>query len=118
MLGISQYNTIVKYLNDKYSPEEVKIQLYKRVDIYAFGILLLETTKCFIERTTPKAITSENLNIIKEIYKLGFECCYQHLETPDINTIMERLTAIVDIEPTAAASGVGVAASGAGAAAS
>ena len=86
----------IRKLNYDISPEQAKLDLFKRVDIYSFGIVLLQCINNFL------ILHRENLNIeqsnfLINLMNIVFLCCYQDNTAPNINDITKQLESLVTI---------------------
>ena len=75
---------------------ELKLDLFKRIDIYSFGILILECIGKFIKNIHYQTVIDEmTRKKIMTLYDLVITCCYQGEHVADINDIMKRYIEIV-----------------------
>ena len=96
--GLAFFNGVIGYNHSIFGGDESKVKenLYKRVDVYAFGILILETLRYFTIYAKDNTINKSKLPFMKELYEIAFTCCYQDIETPDINVLMDQLSKSIE----------------------
>jgi serine/threonine protein kinase len=76
--------------------DEFKMDLFKRIDIYSFGIMILYCIKQYLNSArNPTRNESVNEKIVK-LYEIVFDCCYQKERVADINIIIETYKDIVN----------------------
>jgi serine/threonine protein kinase len=67
--------------------DEFKMDLFKRIDIYSFGIMILESINKYLKYTQP--MTDNRRETIMNLYVIAYKCCYQEERVADINIIIE-----------------------------
>lgn len=75
---------------------EFKMDLFKRIDIYSFGIMILYCIRQYLNSArNPTRSASVNEKIVK-LYEIVFVCCYQKERVADINIIIDYYKGIVN----------------------
>lgn len=67
--------------------DEFKMDLFKRIDIYSFGIMILESINKYLKSALP--MTDNTRETIMNLYVIAYKCCYQEERVADINIIIE-----------------------------
>ena len=82
----AKFNTIFTSFE---SEEEMKLDLFKRIDIYSFGIMVLCVIKQYIVLIRKsKSVTYAKLDYIHELYIFVNICCNQREHVVNINDLV------------------------------
>ena len=93
-LFLEKFNTIFTSFD---SEEEMKLDLFKRIDIYSFGIMVLYVIKKYIDcLSVLKPIHSDKLDYIHDLYHIVYACCYQTERVVNINDLLVGYTAVLE----------------------
>lgn len=95
---LTKYNRIFSYPTKKESKmdsnfltkEESKMDLFKRIDIYSFGILLLSCISGFYKFKNNQLITKSTRNILMRCYRFVDKCCDQKDKVANIDELVEE----------------------------
>ena len=93
---LDKFNTIFSSFD---SEEEIKLDLFKRIDIYSFGIMVLYVIKKFIVCLSKKKelIIQDRLNYIYDLYHfVNVCCCYQNEKVVSIDDLVFVYDKILD----------------------
>jgi hypothetical protein len=92
---LDKFNTIFSSFD---SEEEMKLDLFKRIDIYSFGIMVLYVIKKFIVCLSKKKelIIQDRLDYIYDLYHFVNVCCYQYEKVVSIDDLVFAYDAILD----------------------
>lgn len=90
-----KFNTIFSSFD---SEEELKLDLFKRIDIYSFGIMVLYVIKKFIVCLSGKKeqIIQDRLDYIYDLYHFVNVCCCQYEKVVNIDDLVFAYDAILD----------------------
>ena len=96
---LEKYNRIFQSFS---SPEELKMDLFKRIDIYSFGMLILLCISMFYSNVIDfkRPVLPDNLNlrnVLINLIKIVDECCDQKERVVDINKIIADYEAVLDL---------------------
>jgi len=85
---INNYNVILENnFKRPGTPESsTKLDLFKRIDVYSLGILLLDCIRKFIEFNKNTLSTKEN-ELLNNFINIAYTCCIQNEQVADINII-------------------------------
>jgi hypothetical protein len=86
---------ISKQIIQKINRDELKLDLFKRIDIYSFGIMVLEVIYNYINENNEK-IDESLRTMIMELYDFVEKCCIQTERCADINTLVTEYESIID----------------------
>jgi hypothetical protein len=92
---LDKFNTIFSSFD---SEEEMKLDLFKRIDIYSFGIMVLYVIKQFIVCLSRKKelIIQDRLDYIYDLYHFVNVCCSQYEKVVNIDQLVFAYDAILD----------------------
>jgi hypothetical protein len=92
---LDKFNTIFSSFD---SEEHMKLDLFKRIDIYSFGIMVLYVIKKFIMCLSKKKelIIKDRLDYIYDLYHFVNVCCYQYEKVVSIDDLVFAYDAILD----------------------
>lgn len=91
----AKFNTIFTSFE---SEEEMKLDLFKRIDIYSFGIMVLYVIKQYIVLIRKsKSVTYAKLDYIRELYIFVNICCNQREHVVNINELVILYDGILKI---------------------
>jgi serine/threonine protein kinase len=79
------------------SVEELKLDLFKRIDVYSFGILILECILGYLDFVKNDEIDENNRKIILELYEIAYQCCYQDKKVANIDDIIQKYETVLNI---------------------
>ena len=85
------FNDIFK--KDFTSPLDAKLDIFKRIDIYSFGIMILECIRSYINwknKLHDKRINKNIKVLIMNLYKLAYDCCIQLRKCYNFDNIVDR----------------------------
>jgi hypothetical protein len=88
----AKFNTIFSSFD---SEEELKLDLFKRIDIYSFGIMVLYVIKKYIGCLYGKRVIKEKLDYIYYLYHFVYLCCYQNERVANIDNLVVAYNAIL-----------------------
>jgi serine/threonine protein kinase len=77
------------------SPNNVKLDIFKRVDIYSFGILINECIGNYIKYTNNSQIDENIRTLMINLYSIIYDCCIQTAKCIDFNTIADRYSQLI-----------------------
>jgi serine/threonine protein kinase len=85
------------FINTFKDIDEFKMDLFKRIDIYSFGIMILDCIRKYLSLSDAQKQMddSKRENIIK-LYEIVFDCCYQKKRVADIDTIISNYETLVN----------------------
>ena len=90
---LEKFNTIFSSFD---SEEEMKLDLFKRIDIYSFGIMVLYVIKKYIVcLSVLKPIHSDKLDYIHDLYHIVYACCNQSERVVNIDDLVVGYTAVL-----------------------
>jgi serine/threonine protein kinase len=72
------------------SVKELKMDLFKRIDVYSFGILILECILGYLDFIKNDEIDENTRKLILEFYEIAYQCCYQDKKVANINDIIQK----------------------------
>jgi len=72
------------------SVKELKMDLFKRIDVYSFGILILECILGYLDFIKNDEIDENARKLIIEFYEIVYQCCYQEKKVAIINDIIQK----------------------------
>jgi serine/threonine protein kinase len=89
---LNKFNKYFEELRQKEGKDQVKQNILKRLDLYSFGVVLMEVIKNIIQyyREMNFQFNKSNKVIIMQLYNIIFLCCYQKLEMPNIEEIINQ----------------------------
>lgn len=89
---LNKFNKYFDKIKQREGKEQVKQNILKRLDLYSFGVVLMEVIKNVIQyhREMDIKLNKSNRKIIMQLYEIIFSCCYQKLEIPNIKVIINQ----------------------------
>jgi hypothetical protein len=79
---------------------EAKMDLFKRIDIYSFGMLILLCVGSYVKYKNKSLIDEEIRELMMKLYAFVYKCCNQTERVVDINEIIDEYQSIVNpVEP-------------------
>ena len=107
--GVPNYEQFLKEFNDIFTTKskftdinEFKMDLFKRIDIYGIGTIIMECINGYLyyiakkkENDTNTIIGEDIREIIIKIYKIIHDCCYQGERVANIDEIISEYEKIV-----------------------
>jgi len=78
------------------SIEELKMDLFKRIDVYSFGILILECILGYLDFVKNDEIDENIRKIILEFYEIAYKCCYQDKKVANIDDIIQKYETVIN----------------------
>ena len=116
-ISIDSYNEFVQKLSDpsiadngvpdflgKYNAifqgfatvSEAKMDLFKRIDIYSFGMIILLCVGSYVKHKNKSLINEEIRELMLKLYTFVYKCCNQTERVVDINEIIDEYQGIVN----------------------
>jgi len=102
-LDIGVLRSIILELNEMFISEfkdiaEFKLDLFRRIDIYSFGIIILQCIEKFLKSDDSIRLRNneEFCKKMIELYGIVYQCCDQKERVADINEIIDVYTAVVN----------------------
>lgn len=92
---LSQINYYSDIFKDFSTIEEFKMDLFKRIDVYSFGILILGILRLFVVRYNDQVIPVNIRRLMIILYEIAYVCCYQDDVVSNIDAIIPRYDAIL-----------------------
>jgi hypothetical protein len=101
--NIDVLRSIIQKFNKMFISEfkdiaEFKLDLFKRIDIYSFGIIILQCIEKFLKSDYSIRLRN-NEDFCKkmiELYRIVGQCCDQKERVADINEIIDGYSAVVN----------------------
>jgi serine/threonine protein kinase len=90
---LDKFNTIFSSFD---SEEEMKLDLFKRIDIYSFGIMVLYVIDKYTGCLYGKRVIQGRLDYIHNLYKFVHACCYQTDRVVNINDLVVAYNEILN----------------------
>jgi len=92
---------IIEYFNqmfiDKFKDiNEFKMDLFKRIDVYSFGIMILQCICQYLDINNNKIEDPVFCEKMIKLYGIVYKCCYQMKKVADINEIIYLYREVVD----------------------
>ena len=94
---LEKFNTIFQNFENI---DTLKMDLFKRIDIYGFGMIILECIGMYLDyknkQTNNDIIISEDIReIILKLYEIIYKCCYQGERVANFDEIIKEYISIV-----------------------
>jgi len=89
---LDKYNTIFQGFA---TVSEAKMDLFKRIDIYSFGMLILLCVGSYLKHKNKSLIDEEIRELMMKLYAFVYKCCNQTERVVDINEIIDEYQSIV-----------------------
>jgi serine/threonine protein kinase len=83
----------IKTFNDI---NEFKMDLFKRIDIYSFGIMILGCISQYLNYAAQKPMDDNKRENIIKLYEIAYKCCYQEERVANIDTIISNYETLVN----------------------
>ena len=81
-------------IKQKINRDELKLDLFKRIDIYSFGIMVLEVIYNYINRNH-RMMNKDLRKMIVQLYDFVEVCCIQTEKCADIDELVKRYEKII-----------------------
>jgi len=89
---LKDFNTIFQNFENI---ESLKMDIFKRIDIYGIGTIIMECIYSYLRYTKKKDIDKDIREIIIKLYEIIYDCCYQGKRVANIDEIIEKYEKIV-----------------------
>lgn len=91
---LTNFNSIFQKIKSDYGIDALKLDIFKRIDIYSFGIMVLSAINNYLSKK--QDIIHETLRtIIMKLYEFVYICCIQTEKCADINELVKRYAKII-----------------------
>jgi hypothetical protein len=89
---LDKYNRIFQSFG---SIDEAKMDLFKRIDIYSFGMIILFCVGSYLNYKRRSTIDEEYRELMMRLYAFVYKCCNQTERVVDINELIAEYQGIV-----------------------
>ncbi len=92
---LRSFNRIFQKIKNEQGIDALKLDIFKRIDIYSFGMMVLGAIENYISKK--KTVIHETLRaIIMQLYNFAYNCCIQTEKCADINVLVSQYENIID----------------------